>query len=107
MKVYRYLTGKDDAGLLPSGDRRAEPRVAALRPANSDIRPEARRSDLRANHFLQLKGRGQGQTLVDGFVVIELFDGTIKFFVDRNLRQVILHLFDAGREVSKIKLLNW
>ena len=56
---------------------------------------------------LQLKGRGQGQTLVDGFVVIELFDGTIKFFVDRNLRQIILHLFDAGHEVSKIKLLNW
>ena len=39
--------------------------------------------------------------------MIELFDGMIKFFADRNLRQVILHLIDAGHEVSKIKLLNW
>ena len=28
--------------------------------------------------------------------MIELFDGTIKFFADRSLRQVILHFVDAG-----------
>ncbi len=28
--------------------------------------------------------------------MIELFDGTIKLFADRKLRQVILHCVDAG-----------
>ena len=48
------------------------------------------------NQLLQLEGRGQGQTFVEGFVMIELFDGTMKFFADRSLRQVILHFVDAG-----------
>ena len=55
---------------------------------------------------LQLKGRGRRQTPVHGLEMIELFDGTIKFFADRNLRQIILHLIDTGREVGNIELLN-
>jgi hypothetical protein len=56
--------------------------------------------------LMPLEGRGRRQTPVHGFEMIELLDGAIEFFADRNPRQIILHLFDAGRKVSNIELLN-
>ena len=33
-------------------------------------------------------------------------DRVVKFFADRNLRQIILHFLDTGRKIGNVKLLN-